>query len=185
MIYYDTRDYHSEKFMAKVKYYKLSKSEKHSLLKDFFTAIASLETYNEVANFFKDLLQEDETVMLARRLKIADLLMEGYTYEHISLHMGVGYDTISRVNHWLNFGREGYKIAIKRLRKIERREQGKISRELKAVKPYTWSWYQKKYSRISIQDIDGMITGFQDIIKKLKRKQSLFKSSKSVEKETL
>ncbi len=163
--------------MTRIRYKDLSKEEQQELLKKFFIAIVSLESYEEVSNFFKDLLQADETIMLARRLKIADMLEDGYTYEEIANRMDVGFDTISRVNQWLQYGSGGYKVAIKRLRKIEKRENEKrirkAYRQLKELEPFSWSWIKKRYPTIDLDNIKDMIDDLQKAYRKIKRKRSL------------
>lgn len=53
--------------------------------------------------------------MLARRLHIAALLEAGYTYDQIVRTLRSGSATVGRIQRWLNFGRDGYKRAIRLL----------------------------------------------------------------------
>lgn len=73
--------------------------------------------HDEVKRFLKDLLNRQERLMLVRRLSIADLLENGYTYQEITNRLGASSSTIARVHRWLKFGRDGYRRAIRRLRK--------------------------------------------------------------------
>jgi uncharacterized protein YerC len=62
---------------------KLSKQEQEKLLIGFCKALVELRTPEEAAHFLKDLLSKQEAEMLAKRIEIARLLIEGLTYENI------------------------------------------------------------------------------------------------------
>lgn len=80
----------------------------------FWTSIAELKNRDEVKAFFKDLLSESEAIMLARRIKIAQRLLQGVEYEEIQKELHVGRSTIASVHQWLTSGFQGYEIAIKK-----------------------------------------------------------------------
>ena len=82
----------------------------------FCASVATMERFDDVKRFFKDLLNRQERLMLVRRLQIADLLDQGFTYEAIRKRLGVGQATIARVQRWLRFGRDGYRRALKHFR---------------------------------------------------------------------
>ncbi len=96
---------------------KLSKTEQDELFADFATALASVRNPVEAASFVRDLLSEQEAVLLARRLQIARLLEEGLTYEEIRASAKVGFSTIARVHTWLQIYGEGYRTVLKRTKK--------------------------------------------------------------------
>lgn len=104
--------------MSKFNIHKVTFEGQDILLSHLFLYIASLETMEEVKNFLQDLLTPTERAMLARRILIAELLNKDITYEEIIEELGVGKDTISRVEKWLNGERNGYRQMIK---KIERK----------------------------------------------------------------
>jgi len=168
--------------MPKIRYQQLPEEEKNELLKKFYTAIASLNSYIEISNFFKDLLQADETVMLARRLKVAQLLEEGHTYEDISKKMGVGYDTISRVNHWRQYGRKGYQNVVENLKRLEKREEGRRIHREKLYDQFSWASFEKKYNLTNQESIDETIFQLQNLANKLKKKRSLKKALRKIQK---
>lgn len=105
--------------MARVNLHNLTPKEQKDLLRRFFTAISSLKYQQEVENFFKDLLHPQETVMLARRLKAAEMLIEGESFREIARKMKISLATLAKIHRWVNSGRGGYKIAIKRLRNLQ------------------------------------------------------------------
>lgn len=96
---------------------KLSKSEQNELFIKLAKAVAVLHRPEEVAQFLKDLLSEPEAFMLARRLQIADFLMQGLTYDEIRKKIKVAYGTIARVQTWLAAYGDGYRTAIQRVAK--------------------------------------------------------------------
>jgi uncharacterized protein YerC len=81
-----------------------------------------METVEETRSFFKDLLSETEEVMLARRLKIARLLVEGKSYEVIEKALHAGPGTIASVHAWLDGGFGGYIKAIQKLEQNSKRK---------------------------------------------------------------
>lgn len=83
------------------------------LLDSFCEIIFNLKTKGDVYNFLKDLLNRKERFMLIRRLQIADMLMSGCSYKEIRKRLRCGFNTIAKVQRWLNFGRGGYKEALK------------------------------------------------------------------------
>lgn len=103
--------------MAKFYYKsKLSSKEQEELLMDLCDAIASINNSKEAAQFLKDLLSPQEAEMLAKRIKIAELLLDHWDYKEIKDHLKVGESTIARVSEWLKFTGDGYRLVAKRLR---------------------------------------------------------------------
>ena len=94
--------------MTKVDPRSIDTKSKMKYLDLLWTSIAQLKTRNEVKLFFKDLLSESDSIMLARRIEIAKLLMEGKSYMSIAQELKVGMDTINRVQRWLISGSGGY-----------------------------------------------------------------------------
>lgn len=105
--------------MARVNLYNLTLQEQKELLKKFFTVIANLENLQEVEIFFRDLLHPQEIVMLARRLKAAEMLIEGESFREIARKMKISLATLAKIHRWVNSGRGGYKTAIKRLKNLQ------------------------------------------------------------------
>jgi len=52
---------------------------------------------------------------LAQRLEVARMLRKGCTYNQIEQETGASTATISRVKRCLNYGNDGYKLALERL----------------------------------------------------------------------
>ncbi len=83
---------------------------------NLFKAILNLENIDECYDFFEDLCTIKEIQDMAQRLDTAVLLSEGLNYQTISRQVGVSTATISRVSKCLNYGNDGYKTAIERLK---------------------------------------------------------------------
>lgn len=85
----------------------LEKKKMDQLLEDLWVVVASLDTKEEAYHFFYDLLTHTERKMLAKRLRIAMMLIVGHDYETIKEEIVVSNTTITRVNNWLKTGAEG------------------------------------------------------------------------------
>ncbi|NLK93863.1 MAG: helix-turn-helix domain-containing protein [Clostridiales bacterium] len=89
------------------------KSEETEL---FFRAILQLKNIEECYNFFEDIATINELKSLTQRMHVAKLLNEKKTYTEIAEITGASTATISRVNRCLNYGSDGYKIILERLK---------------------------------------------------------------------
>ncbi len=160
--------------MARFNLYKLSSQEQQKLLDRFFVAATSLGSFEEIKNFFNDLLHPQEIAMLARRLKIAEMLSDKETYDEISRRMRVGYTTIAKVHRWVNANRGGYRIAVERLKKFDNRQSRKDLKESKALRP-GWERVKKIYPAFDLDHADELIGAIGDYARRKKRKKSLTK----------
>lgn len=80
-----------------------------------FKAILSLENEKECAAFFEDLCTMKEIKDMVDRLEVANLLLEGETYETIVKKTKMSSATISRVNRCIQYGKGGYKKILGRI----------------------------------------------------------------------
>ncbi|SDX96934.1 Trp operon repressor family [Evansella caseinilytica] len=85
-------------------------------LDQLFEAIMSLKDLEECYQFFDDLCTMNEIQSLAQRLEVARMLMEGSTYQKIEKDTGASTATISRVKRCINFGNDGYKFTLERVK---------------------------------------------------------------------
>lgn len=99
--------------MARYNEKRISYAIQERLIDIFCETLLRLKTKKEIKNFLKDLLNRQERAMLVRRLLIAEMLIEDYTYKEIVKRLRCGTATIARVERWLHFGRGGYKQAVK------------------------------------------------------------------------
>jgi TrpR-related protein YerC/YecD len=131
--------------MSRVSPKYLKSSERKEILNQLWLMIASLETREEVENFFRDLLSETEAVMLGRRIQIAKLLLKGLSYENIAERLRASDGTIASVHRWVQSGFGGYKAALPRLEKELLKKEKLEEKHLKQRQPYSFEWLKKRY----------------------------------------
>jgi len=93
---------------------KMNKFSNKPTNKHMYEAILSLETMDECLRFFEDLCTVKELMAMEQRYEVAQLLDRGLIYSEILEKTGASSATISRVNRCLQYGAEGYKIALAR-----------------------------------------------------------------------
>lgn len=81
-----------------------------------FDAIQSLKSKEEYFAFFEDICTVNEVLSMAQRLEVAQKLQEGRTYLEVTNETGASTATISRVNRMLNYGTDGLKTVLERLK---------------------------------------------------------------------
>lgn len=89
---------------------------KNENVDNLFKAILSLESVDECYMFFEDLCTVSEIKSLAQRFEVAEMLSKELTYHEISEKTSASTATISRINRCLNYGADGYKIALDRMK---------------------------------------------------------------------
>lgn len=81
-----------------------------------FEAILSLNTIEECYDFFEDLCTVAEMQAMIQRFEIAIMLSKGMIYTDITEATGASAATISRVHKCLNYGEDGYKKILERIK---------------------------------------------------------------------
>lgn len=81
-----------------------------------FDGILQLKSVDECYKFFEDLCTINELHSLAQRFEVAKLLNEKKTYLQIAEITHASTATISRINRALEYGADGYKIILERLK---------------------------------------------------------------------
>lgn len=102
--------------MPKYNEKKLTYTDQEKLMDMLCEILIRLKTKKVIKNFLKDLLNRQERVMLMRRLIIAKMLTKNCTYQEIIDRLHCSPVTIARIERWLNFGRGGYKQAVKAIK---------------------------------------------------------------------
>lgn len=106
---------------------RVTKEKQDKLLRDFCEVLSELRTSELMFRFLSDLLNRPERLMIARRLHIATLLESGHTYREIESMIGASGPTVARVHRWLEFGRKGYKRAVKEFLRKQRSKSSTIA----------------------------------------------------------
>lgn len=80
-----------------------------------FQAILSLTTVEECYRFFEDLCTVGEITAFAHRWEAARMLAAGATYDDVVRATRMSTATISRIKRFLDYGADGYRLALERL----------------------------------------------------------------------
>jgi len=91
-------------------------NELHGPADLLYRAVLSLKTPEECRAFFEDLCTVAELKAMSQRLEVAQLLDEGLIYNDILQRTGASSATISRVNRALQYGANGYKTVLPRVK---------------------------------------------------------------------
>lgn len=163
--------------MAKFNSLKLSSLKEKEILDEFFGVITSLESIDEVKKFFIDLLNKQETIMLARRLMVAKLLNRGFTYDEVSGIMKMGKNTVANVARWFNYGNEGYKIALKRIEELENKAFKKENKRIDELTILSPEYIKKKYASYFWPEnaVKELMEKSEEISKKKTKRKSIIK----------
>ena len=84
-----------------------------------YDAFLQLKTREEVYAFFTDLCTVPEMLAMEQRFEVARLLSQGTIYADIEEQTGASSATVSRVNRFLNYGVEGYRMVLDRMKDEE------------------------------------------------------------------
>src|SRR5919106_3838951 len=82
--------------------------------RELAAAVAVLRDPDEALRFLRDLCTVNELREFAARWEVARLLDTGTSYHEIIERTGASSATISRVNQWLRYGRDGYRLVLDR-----------------------------------------------------------------------
>lgn len=94
---------------------KLSRDEQLNLILDLINAFRVVKTPTDIALLLQDLLTAKETKNLAKRLRIAKLIILEKTHREIAQNLHCSFATISKVRMWLDQGGAGLRNVISKL----------------------------------------------------------------------
>ena len=95
------------------------KRNKKPRSEDMYKAILTLRTVEECMAFLDDLCSVTELQAMEQRYQVAVCLSRGMIYNDILAETGASSATISRVNRSLQYGKDGYSLAFRRLKEQE------------------------------------------------------------------
>ena len=102
----------------------MAKAQNKEHSDNLYRAVLSLKTMDECKHFFQDLCTVSELQAMEQRFEVALLLDEGMIYNDILERTGASSATISRVNRALQYGADGYRAVLPRLRGEKDRQPG-------------------------------------------------------------
>ena len=117
---------------------KLPAKETQMMIMDLCTAMAATNNTSEAEQVLTDLLGKQELEMIAKRLKIAELLFEGLTCHEIKQTLKVSDPTIARVHSWMKQSGEGYRL-------VRERTKSKRKNMTHSEEPVKLSLIKRKY----------------------------------------
>ncbi len=86
--------------MAKILPHSLSSNKRKELLKGFYDFVATLDR-EETEEFFRNFLTDSEKIIFGRRLKVARMLLQGFTSSQVRKKLGIGVSTFQFVQNWI------------------------------------------------------------------------------------
>lgn len=98
---------------------KLTKEEVAGFFYMLCLAIAETKKPQDAARFMRDLLSLQEAEMIAKRLKIAQMLLNDKTYDEIRQEVKASYGTIARIQEWLKISGDGFREVLAKTRDRE------------------------------------------------------------------
>jgi len=123
--------------MPKKKFYEIDSKTRNYLLGNFYEIVSQIKSKEDAQKFLKDLLTQGESIMIAYRIEIAKMLLEGFGYDDIEKKLEVSAGTINNVNKWLYSGFGGY---MKELKKAENQKKRR-----KVIPTNEWEAIKQKY----------------------------------------
>ncbi|KKR39372.1 hypothetical protein A2210_01020 [Candidatus Woesebacteria bacterium RIFOXYA1_FULL_40_18] len=82
----------------------------------FINSIKNINQTEDVVSFLNDLLSPQEKVMLAKRIGVAYLLLQGkYTYDEIKKALRVSLGTIAKIHAVLALQGEGFRKTLQKI----------------------------------------------------------------------
>lgn len=118
---------------------KLPRDEVKKIFYQLCLAVSEIKNPEEAAELLRDILSFQEAEMIAKRFKIAELLLKNSTYEEIQEQLKVSAATVARVQEWLKVSGVGYKKAVQRT-------QGKTpEKRIENYNPGSWLDLKKRY----------------------------------------
>lgn len=157
---------------------KLTKKDYEDLITDLVNAIVGAKSVGDAALFLQDLLTKSEMKMLAKRLRIAKLLLAGMTYREIEKQLHVGHSTVAKIGIWLSEKGDGLRKIIKNLPQ---------QKDIKSWQEYSdWDRIKRRYSlyfwpELLLEEVIKSANNRQkqrikDVLNGLERKSELHKN---------
>ena len=105
--------------MTKLSRKNIDPKEMGRYINNFWSALTLMDSKEDVRLLVKDLFTHTEYKMLAKRLQISRLLLDGNNYEAIGKTLSVTPNTISKISNMLSEKGEGVRKAHLKLNQIE------------------------------------------------------------------
>jgi len=140
--------------MAQVSRRFLKPKVQERIISLFLSSIVLTGSQEAAVSFIDDLLTPTEKIVLAKRLSIAFMLLEGYDYDSIEDTLKVSRPTIGTVSVWLKTKGDGVRTIVKKIKRNESLQ--KIWNDIKesvADVLTTSHGYQSKEGRALVKEL--------------------------------
>ncbi len=104
--------------MARFQLDQISKKERYEMIGNLYEIVGKLKTKKDIMDFFMGLFTPSEALMFARRIQIAEMLLdEEISYNEIKEELGVGDSTIANVARWIYDDNSSFRSQIEQHKK--------------------------------------------------------------------
>lgn len=114
--------------MSKVKVYSIDKKEKQKIINDLFEIFVELRTKNEVFTFLLGLFTPSEVIMIARRIQVVKMIIDGACYDEIRTRLKVSNQTITKMEHWLRGDDEKTEFIVRKINSSKKKKEKNSTR---------------------------------------------------------
>lgn len=123
--------------MPHISKYPLARDVYYEILDELFWLLTEIKNQQEMKSFLYDFFTKTERIMLAKRLAISLMLVQGYSYSTIRDLLKVSSGTINRASEWLDKGGDGLKKGLMKLSRKEKMDEfwKNVDRFLKDITP--------------------------------------------------
>lgn len=101
--------------MTHVSKKRLEKDVYYTIMSGLYWLLSDINTENAMRQFLQDFFTKTEQLMLAKRLAVALLIMQGYDAKVITQVLKVSTNTVYRTKDWVEQGGEGLQFGLHRL----------------------------------------------------------------------
>jgi TrpR-related protein YerC/YecD len=157
---------------------KLTRDEKLQLMFDLIGAFTIVKKPKETAYFLEDLLTANEVKNLAKRLRIAKLLLSGLSQREVSIKADVCLATVNKVNVWMERGGDGFKEVINRLPRRwaipKNLPRGPIEYHLPQAIIYTIQYGVARHQNKRVENVIGSFEAKGELDKTMKQETDIY-----------
>lgn len=94
--------------MSKVDYRTVDGEERRKMMRELSRLLLSITNERDMLQLLYRLFTPSEIVMIGRRMQIAELMVNGWSYHSIQEELNVGLGTIKSVDRWLEYIMKDY-----------------------------------------------------------------------------
>lgn len=115
------------------------------LQRELWDALLAMKETKRFTAFLSNLLTDSEVIMLARRIRIAKMLIAGHSQDAIQRALHCGFPTIQAVDTWLRKDFENYQVVLQPLYEEARRRAMSKARKREPIIPGSFRDLRRKY----------------------------------------